>query len=208
MKVSSISSIAVVLTLGPTLCYPQQAQPAEQAPQATPATPAPPRDTSPEILDVQGGKIRVVTVASACSIPGASRSPTRALSWSPSERRAAHHSRRRAAAAAGVGGAAASRPADNGLHFIALHPQLRREPARLPLVSETRRQRNTLAVVPRPLRRHDAGRREGNLRRRRLGDGRQPGRAPVLRPGRDAVRHGRRSRSHLLQRAQPVRTVR
>ena len=56
MKASSISGIAVVLMLGPTLCYPQQAQPAQRPPQATPATPAPPRDTSPQILDVQGGR--------------------------------------------------------------------------------------------------------------------------------------------------------
>ena len=69
MKASSISWIAVVLMLGPTLCYPQQAQPAQRAQQATPATPAPPRDTSPQILDVQGGKIRVVTVASGLFHP-------------------------------------------------------------------------------------------------------------------------------------------
>ena len=33
------------------------------------AAPAPPRDTSPQILDVQGGKIRVVTVASGLFHP-------------------------------------------------------------------------------------------------------------------------------------------
>jgi aldose sugar dehydrogenase len=66
MKLSSITSIAVVLMLGPTLCYPQQAQPAQQAQQATPP---PPRDMSPQILDVQGGKIRVVTVASGLFHP-------------------------------------------------------------------------------------------------------------------------------------------
>jgi glucose/arabinose dehydrogenase len=66
MKASSISWIAVVLILGPTLCYPQQAQPAGRGQQAAPA---PPRDTSPQILDVQGGKIRVVTVASGLFHP-------------------------------------------------------------------------------------------------------------------------------------------
>ena len=35
--------ILAVLILGPTLCYPQQAQPAQ----------APPRDTSPQVLNVQ-----------------------------------------------------------------------------------------------------------------------------------------------------------
>jgi glucose/arabinose dehydrogenase len=59
MKLSSISWITAVLILGPTLCYPQQAQPAQ----------APPRDTSPQILDVQGGKIRVVTVATGLFHP-------------------------------------------------------------------------------------------------------------------------------------------
>jgi aldose sugar dehydrogenase len=66
MKVSSISSIAVVLMLGPTLCFPQQAQPAGRGQQAAPA---PPRDTSPQVLDVQGGKIRVVTMASGLFHP-------------------------------------------------------------------------------------------------------------------------------------------
>lgn len=61
MKLSSISWIAAVLILGPSLCYPQQAQPA----------PAPPRDTSPQVLDVQGGKIRVVTVATGLFHPWA-----------------------------------------------------------------------------------------------------------------------------------------
>ena len=59
MKISSISWIAAVLILGPTLCYPQQAQPAQ----------APPRDTSPQVLDVQGGKIRVVTIATGLFHP-------------------------------------------------------------------------------------------------------------------------------------------
>jgi aldose sugar dehydrogenase len=62
MKLSSISWIAVVLTLGPTLCFPQQAQPAQAAA---------PRDTSPQVLDVQGGKIRVVTVATGLFHPWA-----------------------------------------------------------------------------------------------------------------------------------------
>jgi aldose sugar dehydrogenase len=61
MKLSSISWIAAVLILGPTLCYPQQAQPAPTAP----------RDTSPQTLDVQGGKIRVVTVATGLFHPWA-----------------------------------------------------------------------------------------------------------------------------------------
>jgi glucose/arabinose dehydrogenase len=61
MKPSSITWIAAVLILGPTLCYPQQAQPAPQAP----------RDTSPQVLDVQGGKIRVVTVATGLFHPWA-----------------------------------------------------------------------------------------------------------------------------------------
>ena len=60
MKLSSIGCIAAVLILGPTLCYPQQGQPAAQAP---------PRDTSPQVLDVRGGKIRVVTVASGLFHP-------------------------------------------------------------------------------------------------------------------------------------------
>jgi glucose/arabinose dehydrogenase len=66
MKLSSITWIAVVLILGPALCYPQQAQPAGRGQQAAPA---PPRDTSPQILDVQGGKIRVVTVATGLFHP-------------------------------------------------------------------------------------------------------------------------------------------
>jgi glucose/arabinose dehydrogenase len=61
MKLSSIVCITAALTLGPTLCYPQQGAPA----------PAPPRDTSPQTLDVQGGKIRVVTVATGLFHPWA-----------------------------------------------------------------------------------------------------------------------------------------
>jgi glucose/arabinose dehydrogenase len=65
MKLSSIASIAAVLVLGPTVCFPQQAQPAQ----------APPRETGPQtgaqILDVQGGKIRVVTVATGLFHPWA-----------------------------------------------------------------------------------------------------------------------------------------
>jgi glucose/arabinose dehydrogenase len=68
MKLSSIAWIASVLILGPTLCYPQQAQPAGRGQQAAP-TPA--RDTSPQILDVQGGAIRVVTVATGLFHPWA-----------------------------------------------------------------------------------------------------------------------------------------
>src|SRR5688572_2961868 len=60
MKHSTIAWSLAVLILGPTICYPQQAQPAQAAP---------PRDTSPQVLDVQGGKIRVVTVASGLVHP-------------------------------------------------------------------------------------------------------------------------------------------
>jgi glucose/arabinose dehydrogenase len=59
MKLSSVTCIAAALILGPTLCYPQQAQPAQ----------AQPRDTSPQVLDVQGGKIRVVTMATGLFHP-------------------------------------------------------------------------------------------------------------------------------------------
>jgi glucose/arabinose dehydrogenase len=59
MKLSSISWIAAVLLFAPALCFPQQGQPAT----------APPRDTSPQTLDVQGGKIRVVTVATGLFHP-------------------------------------------------------------------------------------------------------------------------------------------
>jgi glucose/arabinose dehydrogenase len=68
MKSSSIAWMTAALTFGPALCYPQQAQPAGRAQQAAPA-PQPPRDTSPQVLDVQGGKIRVVTVASGLFHP-------------------------------------------------------------------------------------------------------------------------------------------
>jgi glucose/arabinose dehydrogenase len=60
--------MTAALAFGPALCYPQQAQPAGRAQQAAPA-PQPPRDTSPQILDVQGGKIRVVTVATGLFHP-------------------------------------------------------------------------------------------------------------------------------------------
>ena len=66
MKLSSIAWITAALTFGPALCYPQQVQPAGRAQQAAPA---PPRDTSPQVLDVQGGKIRVVTVATGLFHP-------------------------------------------------------------------------------------------------------------------------------------------
>src|SRR6186997_3199510 len=59
MKLSSITWMAAVLLLGPTICFPQQAQPAQ----------ALARDTSPQVLDVQGGKIRVVTVATGLFHP-------------------------------------------------------------------------------------------------------------------------------------------
>jgi glucose/arabinose dehydrogenase len=65
MKLSSITWIAAVLILIPALCYPQQAQPAQP----------PARDTGPQtgaqVLDVQGGKIRVVTVATGLFHPWA-----------------------------------------------------------------------------------------------------------------------------------------
>jgi glucose/arabinose dehydrogenase len=48
------------LILGPTLCFSQQSPPAQAAA---------PRDTTPQILDVQGGKIRVVTVATGLFHP-------------------------------------------------------------------------------------------------------------------------------------------
>jgi aldose sugar dehydrogenase len=70
MKLSSIAWMTSALTFGPALCYPQQAQPAAIAQQAQPAQ-APPRDTSPQTLDVQGGKIRVVTVATGLFHPWA-----------------------------------------------------------------------------------------------------------------------------------------
>jgi len=57
--------MTAVLTLAPVLCYPQ-AQPAGRGQQ-----PAPSFDTSPRILDVQGGKIRVVTVATGLFHPWA-----------------------------------------------------------------------------------------------------------------------------------------
>src|SRR6185369_3921347 len=60
MKLSSISWIAAVLLFAPGLCFPQQGQPAQSAA---------PRDTSPQVLDVQGGKIRVVTVATGLFHP-------------------------------------------------------------------------------------------------------------------------------------------
>jgi aldose sugar dehydrogenase len=70
MKLSSITWMTAALAFGPALCYPQQAQPAAIAQQAAPA-PQPPRDTSPQTLDVQGGKIRVVTVATGLFHPWA-----------------------------------------------------------------------------------------------------------------------------------------
>jgi glucose/arabinose dehydrogenase len=70
MKLSSITWITAALTFGPALCYPQQAQPAARAQQPAPA-PQPPRDTGPQTLDVQGGKIRVVTVATGLFHPWA-----------------------------------------------------------------------------------------------------------------------------------------
>jgi len=64
LKPSFIAWAVPALILGPTLCYSQQArsQPAQAAPAA-------PRDTSPQVLDVQGGKIRVITMASGLFHP-------------------------------------------------------------------------------------------------------------------------------------------
>jgi glucose/arabinose dehydrogenase len=74
MKLSLITWMTAALTFGPALCYPQQAQPAARAQQPAPA-PQPPRDTGPQTgaqtLDVQGGKIRVVTVATGLFHPWA-----------------------------------------------------------------------------------------------------------------------------------------
>jgi glucose/arabinose dehydrogenase len=90
MKHSTVACTLAVLVLGPSICFPQQAQSAlrpqqaqsalrpqqaQPAPAAQPAprppqaAPAPPRDTSPQILDVQGGKIRVVTMATGLFHP-------------------------------------------------------------------------------------------------------------------------------------------
>ena len=45
---------------------------------------------------------------------------------------------------------------DNGLQFLALHPQFAQNRSRLPVVSEARRQGNDARHLARPLRRHDA----------------------------------------------------
>jgi glucose/arabinose dehydrogenase len=68
MKSASIAWMTAALTLGPSLCYPQQAQPAGRGQQAAAAAL---RDTSPQTLDVQGGRIRVVTVATGLFHPWA-----------------------------------------------------------------------------------------------------------------------------------------
>ena len=57
-----------------------------------------------------------------------------------------------------------------------------REPAGVHLVSEVRRTREHAGRGARPSRRRDAHRREGNLRRRRVGDRRQPGRSILFGP--------------------------
>ena len=54
---STVTALTFSLT---TLCFSEPAQQAQPVQQTQPAA----GDTSPQVLDVQGGKIRVVTVAS------------------------------------------------------------------------------------------------------------------------------------------------
>ena len=210
MKASSITSIAVVLMLGPTLCYPQQAQPAGRGQQAAPA---PPRDTSPQVLDVQGGKIRVVTVASGLFHPwGIAFADANTILVT--ERSGALRIIRNgvlapqpvwtsptpAAPPPGSTPPAAGQGNDR-LHFVAVHPDFAQN--RLVYVSypKTGEKGSTLAVA------------RGFLKGDVLGDvqeifvadawetgGNLAGRVFF---GKDkiALRHRRRSRSHLLQRA-------
>jgi glucose/arabinose dehydrogenase len=153
MKLSSISWIAAVLVLGPTVCFPQQAQPAQ----------TPPRDTSPQVLDVQGGKIRVVTLATGLFHPwaiafadantilvtersGALRIIRNGVlapqpvwtSPAPAPRPAA------ASAAAGQGG---GQGGNDRLHFVAVHPDFAQN--RLVYVSypKTGEKGSTLAIA-------------------------------------------------------------
>ena len=209
MKASSISWIAVVLMLGPTLCYPQQAQPAgagnrrRRRRRATRArrsstcrAESPRRHGGVGTLSPMGHRLR------RCEHDPGDRA----------ERRASHHPQRRAGAEAGVDvtgacGSAAGQHAARGrtgrqrpAHFVAVHPTSRRTGSST-LVSEDRREgldAGGRARVPQGRR---ARRRAGDFRRRRVGDGRQPRRPRLLRQGQEPLRHDRRSRSHLLQRA-------
>ena len=87
---------------------------------------APARDTSPQILDVQGGKIRVVTVASGLFHPWSIAFRRRRTRFSsPRSNGALRMIReRRAAAEAGVDIAdAGAAQANDSLHFVAVHPK-------------------------------------------------------------------------------------
>ena len=149
---------------------------------------------------MQGGQIRVVTVASGLVHPWsiallpddrsmlvAERNGRRALD-------SRRHARRRARV---VGGRRRGR---QRAQVARAAPALRLEPARLPFVSEGGRARHDARRRARPLRRQAVARRPRDIRRGRLGDRRQPRREDPVRSRRDAVRHGRRSRSALLHR--------
>jgi glucose/arabinose dehydrogenase len=210
MKLSSISWIGAVLLLGPSLCYPQQAQPAGRAQQAAPA---PPRDTSPQVLDVQGGKIRVVTVATGLFHPwgiafadantilvternGALRIiHNGVLAPKPVWTSPAPATPPPASAEAGGQGG------NDRLHFVAVHPDFAQNHLVYVSYPKTGEKGTTLACRARLPQGRRARRHQEIFRRRCLGDRRQPRRPRLLRQGQEPLRDDRRSRSHLLQRA-------
>ena len=121
---------------------------------------APARDTSPQILDVQGGKIRVVTVATGLFHPWGIAFADANTILVTEKNGALRIIRNGVLAPQPVW--TSPTPAGQGndsLHFVAVHPEVRAEPARLRLVSEAGEKGTTLAVA--------RGRFKGDVARRR-----------------------------------------
>ena len=101
-----------------------------------------PRDTSPQVLDVQGGKIRVVTVATGLFHPwGIAFPDANTVLVTEKNGALADDPRRRSRAAAGLDIADTARA---GQRFAALRDpasEVRRQPVRLRLVPEAGRRR-------------------------------------------------------------------
>ena len=169
---------------------------------------APPRDTSPQILDVQGGNIRVVTVANGLFHPwGIAFADANTILVT--EKNGALRMIRNGVldpqpvwtspTPAGQG--------DDSLHFVAVHPKFA-DNQLVYVCIRSRARRDPRSPWRGDISKATARRRRRDLRRRRVGDRWQHRRPRLLRPGRHALRDHRRSRSHLLQRAQSIRTDR
>ena len=154
---------------------------------------------APRVLDVAGGQIRVVTVATGLFHPwGLAFLPDGGILVSERNGRLRLIRDGKLLPDDGLDVSDAGRR--SGRLAALRHPasEICRERPGLRLVPETGAAREHARRRARTPERRHARRGPGNLRRRRVGDERQPRGPHLLRPRSDALRHRRRSRSALL----------